>query len=64
VAVSQGLAAVFTVILLVMLLPVMGVAAAAVASTVAYGIALAAMLRCLHRASRPIEGEGNLCALV
>jgi O-antigen/teichoic acid export membrane protein len=64
VAVSQGLAAVFTVVLLVTLLPVMGVAAAAVASTVAYGIALAAMLRCLHRASRPIDQEGNSCALV
>jgi O-antigen/teichoic acid export membrane protein len=64
VAVSQGLAAVFTVILLVTLLPVMGVAAAALASTVAYGIALTAMLRCLHRASRPREREGNLCALV
>lgn len=52
VAVSQGLAAVFTVILLVTLLPAMGVAAAAVASTVAYGTALAAMLRCLRRESR------------
>jgi O-antigen/teichoic acid export membrane protein len=49
VAAAQGLAAVFTVILLVALLPSMGVAAAAVASTVAYGIALGAMLRCLWR---------------
>jgi O-antigen/teichoic acid export membrane protein len=64
VAVSQGLAAVFTVILLVTLLPVLGVAAAAVASTVAYGIALAAMLRCLRRASRPSEGEEGSCASV
>ena len=62
VAVSQGLAAVFTVILLVTLLPVLGVAAAAVASTVAYGIALAAMLRCLRRAPRPERGETSSCA--
>jgi O-antigen/teichoic acid export membrane protein len=45
VATSQGLAAVATVILLVALLPSTGVAAAAIASTVAYGIALAAMIR-------------------
>jgi O-antigen/teichoic acid export membrane protein len=64
VAVSQGLAAVFTVILLVTLVPSLGVAAAAVASTVAYGIALAAMVRCLHRASRPAEGEASSCASV
>ncbi len=51
VAAAQGLAAVFTVILLVALLPSTGVAAAAIASTVAYGIALAAMLRCLWRES-------------
>jgi O-antigen/teichoic acid export membrane protein len=47
VAAAQGLAAVFTVILLFALLPVAGVAAAAIASTVAYGIALAAMTRAL-----------------
>jgi O-antigen/teichoic acid export membrane protein len=51
VAVAQGLAAVLTVILLVTLLPSMGVAAAAIASTIAYGVALAAMLRCLWVAS-------------
>ena len=49
VAWAQGLAAVFTVVLLIILLPVVGVAGAAIASTVAYGIALAAMLRCLWR---------------
>jgi O-antigen/teichoic acid export membrane protein len=49
VAVAQGLAAVFTVVLLIVLLPSMGVAAAAVASTVAYGVALAVMIRCLWR---------------
>ena len=49
VATAQGLAAVFTVILLVALLPSTGVAAAAIASTVAYGIALAAMIRWIWR---------------
>ena len=47
VAAAQGLAAVFTVILLVALLPSTGVAAAAIASTVAYAVALAAMLHWL-----------------
>lgn len=60
VAIAQGLAAVFTVVLLVTLLPTMGVAAAAVASTVAYGIALAGMIQCLRRPPRsarhPIAG--------
>ena len=49
VAWAQGLAAVFTVILLLLLLPVVGVAGAAIASTVAYGVALMAMLRSLKR---------------
>ena len=49
VAWSQGLAVVFTVILLLALLPLLGVAGAAVASTIAYGVALGAMLRALWR---------------
>jgi O-antigen/teichoic acid export membrane protein len=49
VAAAQGLAAVFTVVLLFALLPSVGVAAAAIASTVAYGVALAVMIRCLWR---------------
>jgi O-antigen/teichoic acid export membrane protein len=49
VAAAQGLAAVCTVILLVALLPATGVAAAAIASTVAYGTALAVMIRWLRR---------------
>lgn len=49
VAIAQGFAAVFTVILLVTLLPEVGVAAAAIASTTAYGIALALMIRWLRR---------------
>jgi O-antigen/teichoic acid export membrane protein len=49
VAWAQGLAAVFTVALLIALLPVVGVYGAAIASTVAYAVALAAMLRCLWR---------------
>jgi O-antigen/teichoic acid export membrane protein len=49
VATAQGLAAVGTVILLLALLPSTGVAAAAIASTVAYGTALAVMIRWLWR---------------
>ena len=55
VAAAQGLAAIFTVILLIALLPVAGVAGAAIASTVAYGVALAVMIRSLWRpAFRPL----------
>jgi O-antigen/teichoic acid export membrane protein len=49
VAWAQGLAALFTVVLLLVLLPIMGVAGAAIASTIAYGVALVAMLRSLWR---------------
>jgi O-antigen/teichoic acid export membrane protein len=49
VAWAQGLAAVFTVVLLVVLLPFVGVLGAAIASTVAYGVALVAMLHFLWR---------------
>jgi O-antigen/teichoic acid export membrane protein len=49
VARAEGLAAVFTVVLLVALLPVAGVYGAAIASTVAYGVALVMMLRSLRR---------------
>ena len=49
VAWAQGLAAVFTVVLLLVLLPLVGVAGAAIASSVAYGISLATMLRYLWR---------------
>jgi O-antigen/teichoic acid export membrane protein len=59
VATAQGLAAVCTVILLLALLPSTGVAAAAIASTVAYGTALAVMIRWLWRppgASRARHG--------
>ncbi len=51
VARAQGLAAVFTVILLVALLPVVGIYGAAIASTVAYGVALTVMLVSLRRLS-------------
>jgi O-antigen/teichoic acid export membrane protein len=61
VAWAQGLAAVFTVLLLILLLPLVGVYGAAIASTIAYGLALAAMLRCLwripHSATAP-ESQG------
>lgn len=49
VAWAEGLAVVFTIALLVVLLPLVGVYGAAIASTVAYGVALVAMLRSLHR---------------
>jgi O-antigen/teichoic acid export membrane protein len=52
VAAAQGIAAVGTVVLLVALLPSTGVAAAAIASTVAYGTALAAMVRWLRQPPR------------
>jgi O-antigen/teichoic acid export membrane protein len=57
VAWTQGLAAIFTVVLLVVLLPVVGVYGAAIASTVSYGIALAAMLRRLWRLPRHARGR-------
>ena len=46
---AHGIAAIFTVALLFALLPLVGVYAAAIASTVSYGVALAIML---HRLSR------------
>ena len=49
VARAEGLAAVFTVALLVILLPVAGVYGAGIASTVAYGVALLIMLLSLRR---------------
>ena len=48
VAWAQGLAAIFTVAMLIALLPIIGVYGAAIASTVAYGVALATMLRSLR----------------
>jgi O-antigen/teichoic acid export membrane protein len=61
VARAEGLAAVFTVVLLVALLPIVGVYGAAIASTVAYGIALAMMLLSLRRleADRPGPRHGS-----
>lgn len=62
VAWAQGLAAVLTVSLLLILVPIIGVYGAAIASTVAYGVALTAMLRSLRRVRQPAsEAEtGNL----
>jgi O-antigen/teichoic acid export membrane protein len=54
VAWAQGLAAVFTVVLLIVLLPLVGVYGAAIASTIAYGFALAMMLRSLRRLPQPV----------
>ena len=53
VAWAQGVAAIFTIGLLFALLPFMGVYAAAIASTVAYGVALAVTLRCIWRPPDP-----------
>jgi O-antigen/teichoic acid export membrane protein len=58
VAWAQGLAAIFTVVLLLALLPIIGVYGAAIASTAAYGTALAAMLRSLRRLPRHARGAG------
>jgi O-antigen/teichoic acid export membrane protein len=52
VAVAQGVAAAATLVLLFALLPVVGVAAGAIASTVAYGTALAVMVHWLRRPPR------------
>jgi O-antigen/teichoic acid export membrane protein len=58
VAWAQGLAAIFTVVLLFTLLPLVGVAGAAIASTISYGLALAVMLRSLWRLPRHARGSG------
>jgi O-antigen/teichoic acid export membrane protein len=58
VAWAQGFAAIFTVALLLALLPVVGVPGAAIASTVAYGVAFFAMLRRLLRLPRHARGSG------
>jgi O-antigen/teichoic acid export membrane protein len=58
VAWAQGLAAIFTVVLLLALLPVVGVYGAAIASTVSYGVALAVMLRRLGKLPRHARGSG------
>ena len=60
VAWAEGLAAIFTVVLLFALLPLIGVASAAIASTVAYGVALAAMLRCLWRLPTKADVVGDV----
>jgi len=60
VAWAQGLAAIFTVVLLFALLPVVGVAGAAIASTISYGLALAVMLRSLWRLPRHARGSGHI----
>jgi antigen flippase len=60
VAAAEGLAAVFTVVLLIVLLPLTGVAAAAIASTFAYGVAAAVMIGCLWRL--PHEADATLAS--
>jgi O-antigen/teichoic acid export membrane protein len=60
VAWAQGLAAIFTVVLLIALLPIFGVYGAAIASTVAYGAALAVMLHSLGRLPRHAHGKDRV----
>jgi O-antigen/teichoic acid export membrane protein len=57
VARAQGIAAAFTVVLLFALLPAAGVFAAAVASTVAYSVSLALLLRALWPPGSTGDGE-------
>jgi O-antigen/teichoic acid export membrane protein len=62
VAWAEGIASIFTVVLLFALLPLVGVYGAAIASTVSYGVALAVMLRRLlwqsrHSRQAPPERE-------
>lgn len=59
VAWAQGLAAVFTVVLLIALLPIVGVVGAAIASTISYGVALIVMLRSLWHLPRHARGSGH-----
>ena len=59
VARAEGLAAVFTVLLLVALLPVAGVYGAAIASTVAYGTSFTMMLLCLRRLPPDTQAGGR-----
>lgn len=60
VARAEGLAAVFTVVLLVALLPAFGVYGAAIASMVAYGVALAVMLLSLRKLSSDHSGPPHV----
>lgn len=63
VAKAQSIAALFTVALLLALLPVVGVYGAAVATSVAYGVALAAMLVSIRRMWRQqaVQPETSRC---
>jgi O-antigen/teichoic acid export membrane protein len=58
VAWAEGLAAVCTVVLLIVLLPLVGVYGAAIASTISYGVAFVVMLRRLWRLPRHARGSG------
>jgi O-antigen/teichoic acid export membrane protein len=63
VAWAEGTAAIFTVVLLLALLPIVGVSGAAIASTVSYGVALAVMLRRLWHLPRHARGGGPTLAI-
>jgi O-antigen/teichoic acid export membrane protein len=58
VAWAEGLAAICTVALLIVLLPLVGVYGAAIASTISYGVAFAVMVRRLWRLPRHSRGSG------
>ena len=59
VARAEGVAVIFTVVLLAALVPIIGVTGAAIASTVPYGISLALMLRCLWTLPYETDGENR-----
>ncbi len=60
VAWAQGLAAVFTIAMLLALLPLLGVYGAAIASTVAYGVALGVMLWAIWHLPSPTASPTEL----
>jgi O-antigen/teichoic acid export membrane protein len=55
VAKAEGIAVIFTLVLLGTLLPVLGVTGAAIASTIPYGVSLALMLRSLRQLARETD---------
>lgn len=59
VAWAEGFGVIFTLILLIVLLPFAGVAGAAIASTISYGAALAAMLHFLRRRTPKLRGPSE-----
>lgn len=57
---AEGIALIFTLVLLTTLLPIFGVTGAAIASTIPYGVSFAFMLKSLWQI--PIENDEGACA--